>query len=59
MSQCESVSPKVSPQKTGLETVSITYLGAHHPSLRPMLIEDFLRLGETMNVIAPPKTGKS
>ena len=59
MSQCESVSPNVSPKNTGLEAVSITDLVAHHPSLRPVLIEDFLRLGETMNVIAPPKTGKS
>lgn len=59
MSQCESVSPNASPKKTGLEAVSITDLVAHHPSLRPVLIEDFLRLGETMNVIAPPKAGKS
>lgn len=29
------------------------------PSLRPPVIERLLREGETMNVIAPPKTGKS
>ena len=27
--------------------------------MRPILIHGFLRLGETMNIIAPPKTGKS
>ena len=29
------------------------------PKMRPVLIHGFLRLGETMNIIAPPKTGKS
>ena len=29
------------------------------PKMRPALIHGFLRRGETMNIIAPPKTGKS
>ena len=29
------------------------------PEMRPVLIDGFLRIGETMNIIAPPKTGKS
>ena len=32
---------------------------AECPDMRPVLIHGFLRLGETMNIIAPPKTGKS
>jgi len=34
-------------------------LMAAHPTLRAPLIHGVLRRGETMNVIAPPKTGKS
>src|SRR6266704_2879127 len=30
-----------------------------HPELRPPVLEGLLRRGETMNIIAPPKTGKS
>lgn len=30
-----------------------------YPKMRPALIHGFLRRGETMNIIAPPKTGKS
>lgn len=30
-----------------------------YPKMRPVLIHGFLRRGETMNIIAPPKTGKS
>ena len=29
------------------------------PKMKPVLIHGFLRRGETMNIIAPPKTGKS
>ena len=29
------------------------------PEMRPVLIDGFLRIGETMNIIAAPKTGKS
>ena len=41
------------------EDISIGRLVAQYPKLRPVLIHGFLRLGETMNIIAPPKTGKS
>ncbi len=30
-----------------------------YPEMRPSIIEGLLRRGETMNIIAPPKTGKS
>lgn len=30
-----------------------------YPKMKPPLIHGFLRRGETMNIIAPPKTGKS
>ena len=30
-----------------------------YPKMKPVLIHGFLRRGETMNIIAPPKTGKS
>ena len=30
-----------------------------YPEMKPPLIHGFLRIGETMNIIAPPKTGKS
>ena len=39
--------------------VSIDRLVEAHPLLRPPVIEGLLREGETMNVIASPKTGKS
>jgi len=38
---------------------SIGSLVAAHPRLRPPVIHGLLREGETMNVIASPKTGKS
>lgn len=41
------------------EDISIGELVSRFPTLRPVLIHGFLRLGETMNIIAPPKTGKS
>src|SRR5262245_38668597 len=34
-------------------------LVASHPNLRPPLIDGLLRQGETANIIAPPKAGKS
>ena len=37
-----------------LEELTKTY-----PKMREPLIHGFLRIGETMNIIAPPKTGKS
>lgn len=39
--------------------LSVSDLVATHPELRPPVIHGLLREGETMNVIAPPKTGKS
>lgn len=38
---------------------TIAALCAAKPALRPSLIDGILRLGETMNVIAAPKVGKS
>ena len=43
----------------GPRFLTIGQLIAGFPKLRPVLIHGFLRLGETMNIIAPPKTGKS
>ena len=34
-------------------------LKKRYPEMRPVLIDGFLRIGETMNIIAAPKTGKS
>jgi len=41
------------------QPVSVTALVASHPRLRPIVVDGLLREGETMNVIAAPKTGKS
>src|SRR5574344_643012 len=41
------------------EDIPIGELVKAYPTMRPVLIDGFLRLGETMNLIAPPKTGKS
>ncbi len=42
-----------------LELLSAGQLVSEHSSLRLPVISGLLRRGETMNVIAPPKTGKS
>jgi len=42
-----------------LDPPSIWELIRRHPNLREPVIHGLLRRGETMNVIAPPKTGKS
>jgi hypothetical protein len=42
-----------------LVPVSLADLMARYPELRPPVIHGLLRRGETMNVIASPKTGKS
>jgi hypothetical protein len=39
--------------------LSVGQLLKHHPELRPPVITGLLRTGETMNIIAPPKYGKS
>jgi hypothetical protein len=41
------------------EPKSVRELVASFPALRPPIIHGLLREGETMNVIAPPKAGKS
>lgn len=41
------------------EIVTIGQLRETHPKLAPMLIEGILRAGETLNLIATPKAGKS
>lgn len=46
------------PQK-GLVFKSVAQLVDEHPELRPAVIHGLLREGETMNVIASPKAGKS
>lgn len=38
---------------------SVRQLMSDHPDLRPSVIHGLLRAGETMNIIAPSKTGKS
>ena len=52
------------PAKDGAPVIlpafkSVRQLMADHPALRPPVIYGLLRRGETMNIIAPPKTGKS
>ena len=42
-----------------LEIIPIEDLIATHPDLREPIIEGLLRRGETMNLIGPPKAGKS
>jgi hypothetical protein len=39
--------------------LSVGQLLKDHPDLRPPVINGLLRIGETMNIIAPPKYGKS
>lgn len=50
----------VAPALTaGPDDIPVCELVSKYPKLRPVLIHGFLRIGETMNIIAPPKTGKS
>lgn len=44
---------------TGFSPIRFTDLVQRFPSMRPSVIEGVLRQGESMNIIAPPKTGKS
>lgn len=48
----------VSPQQEE-GPIPLGTLKRRFPEMRPVLIDGFLRIGETMNVIAAPKTGKS
>lgn len=45
------------PQEEG--PIPLGTLKRRFPEMRPVLIDGFLRIGETMNIIAAPKTGKS
>lgn len=46
-------------QQVHIERYTMSELLAAHPALRPPLVEGLLRQGETCNVIAAPKAGKS
>jgi len=48
-----------SSQTAALPILTARELVAAHPHLRPVLIDGLLRQGETANIIAPPKIGKS
>ena len=50
----QSVSPQPEEGPIPLGTLKRRF-----PEMRPVLIDGFLRIGETMNIIAAPKTGKS
>lgn len=55
-----SVSAPAAPIEAHLpDWRTVRQLTAEHPRLRPPVIHGLLREGETMNVIASPKTGKS
>lgn len=47
------------PEGDAKSILSLEELMAKYPKMRPVLIHGLLRIGETMNIIAPPKTGKS
>ena len=53
------VQPLKTPEPPKRYGTPIGEIVAECPDMRPILIHGFLRLGETMNIIAPPKTGKS
>ena len=55
----DSVQSSTARPAEDAEDISISELVGKYPKMRPVLIHGFLRLGETMNIIAPPKTGKS
>jgi len=42
-----------------LRPISVSDLVAAHPDMRPIVIDGILRKGETANIIAAPKVGKS
>ena len=57
--QTPPVPPVGAAEPVEPDDIPIDELVGKYPKLRPVLIHGFLRLGETMNIIAPPKTGKS
>lgn len=46
-------------RRNGPSMLSVGQLLKDHPELRPPVVNGLLRIGETMNIIAPPKYGKS
>ena len=54
-----NVEVATSPERTPPQPKSIAELVHTYPELRPPIIHGLLRRGETANIIAPPKTGKS
>ncbi len=54
-----SLSPEGLPEPPAAEPQTVRELLRRCPTLRAPVIVGLLRRGETMNVIAPPKTGKS
>ncbi len=54
-----AAAPESSEDPSAPALLSVKELVAAHPLLRPPVIHGLLREGETMNVIASPKTGKS
>lgn len=46
-------------RRSGPSILSVGQLLKDHPELRPPVVNGLLRIGETMNIIAPPKYGKS
>jgi hypothetical protein len=57
--EIEALAATAKTEASGLVIVSAGELVRTYPHRRPMLIDGLLRQGETMNVIAAPKVGKS
>ena len=57
--EARPVGPDGKPGPTIPPPCSLRELVSSHPTLRPPIIEGLLRQGETMNIIAAPKKGKS
>jgi hypothetical protein len=55
----QSSSSEARPNEDGLQILSCAQLITRYPTLRPPVIDGLLREGETMNLIAPSKVGKS
>lgn len=55
----EAAPPMPDAEHPSPQFISVRQLMAACPALRPPVIEGLLREGETMNLIASPKTGKS
>lgn len=47
------------PRDWGVRRVTLGTLVEEHPLMRPVVVDGLLRVGETMNVVAPSKVGKS